>query len=308
MRIFSAAIVEPGFFDSAIVDHAVVFGGIVAVVAAAVGVFAVIRGHAFAGEALGDIGSTGGSGAYLVGVEPLWGFVGFSLLGAGLMALGETHSHRSRDVDTGIVVGGALGLSALFLYLDTTHSSTTGAPVTILFGSLFSVSTSMLPAVIVLGVLALAVLVLLYRLLLLASLSPDLATARGVSARVIGIAYLLLLAVAVALSAVTIGAVLSTALLIGPPAAALLLTNRPGLAAVIAMAIGVGCTWLGILLAYDSYYWPPLHHGWPVSFFIVALVFLSYLVARGTHALRRRRLRPHPSESAAALATASQAG
>ena len=133
MRIFSAAIVEPGFFDSAIVDHAVVFGGIVAVVAAAVGVFAVIRGHAFAGEALGDIGSTGGSGAYLVGVEPLWGFVGFSLLGAGLMALGETHSHRSRDVDTGIVVGGALGLSALFLYLDTTHSSTTGAPVTILF-------------------------------------------------------------------------------------------------------------------------------------------------------------------------------
>jgi zinc/manganese transport system permease protein len=224
------------------------------------------------------------------------------------MALGAARTRRGRDVDTGIVVGGALGLAALFLYLDATHSSTSAAPVTILFGSLFTVSTSMLPAVIGLGVGAIVVLAVLYRVLLLTSLSPDLASTRGVSARAVGIIYLLLLAVAVSLSAVTIGAVLSTALLIGPPAAALSLTDRPGVATVIAATIGVGCTWLGILLAYNSFYWRPVHHGWPVSFFIVALVFLSYLAARWVGRVRRARSRRHTRTTAPGTTAAPGVG
>ena len=43
--------------------------------------------------------------------------------------------------------------------------------------------------------------------------------------------------------------------------------------------IGLAATWLGILLAYDSYYWPPARQGWPVSFFVVALVLVFYLLA-----------------------------
>ena len=37
--------------------------------------------------------------------------------------------------------------------------------------------------------------------------------------------------------------------------------------------------WLGIVLAYDSYDWPPAGHGWPVSFFVVTLVFILYLLS-----------------------------
>ena len=87
------------------------------------------------------------------------------------------------------------------------------------------------------------------------------------------------LAVAVGLSAIAIGAILSTALLIGPAATALRLTNRTGAALIIAAVIGVVATWLGVLLAYDSYYWGSSHNGYPVSFFIVALCFLAYLVS-----------------------------
>ena len=85
---------------------------------------------------------------------------------------------------------------------------------------------------------------------------------------------------AVALAAVTIGTILSTALLIGPAAAALRLTRRPLRAMVAAVAIGIAAIWLGIVLAYDSYDWPPHGHGWPVSFFVVALVFAIYLAER----------------------------
>ena len=55
---------------------------------------------------------------------------------------------RASDLATGIVLGAALGLAALFLYFDTTHSSTTGASITVLFGSLFVIDTSIVPAIV----------------------------------------------------------------------------------------------------------------------------------------------------------------
>jgi zinc/manganese transport system permease protein len=102
------------------------------------------------------------------------------------------------------------------------------------------------------------------------------------------------MAIAVSLSCVTIGAILSTAVLIGPAAAALRLTKRPGLAFVWAGLIGLGVTWVGILLAYDSYFWPPIGRGWPVSFFVVALILVIYLLAD----LSARRSSKRPSASA----------
>jgi zinc/manganese transport system permease protein len=148
--------------------------------------------------------------------------------------------------------------------------------------------------------IALAILALLYRPLLLSSVSPELAAAHRIPVRLVGSLYLVAMAVAVALSALTIGAILSTALLIGPAAAALRLSARPGRALITAILIGVGATWLGILLAYDSYYWPPLHHGWPVSFFVVSAVLLAYLLASRR---RDRIVAPRPAASSGATAT-----
>jgi len=278
------AIFEPGFFSSSSVQLALAVGAIVAIVAGCVGVFTVIRGQSFAGEALGDIGAAGGSSAYLAGVAPLWGFMAAAVAAAGVMEMIGIQRSRGRDLATGIVLGAGFGLAALFLYLGTRYHNTTGATVTVLFGSIFALDTSVLPLVAIFGALATGTILLLYRPLLLASVSPELASARRLPVRVIGGLYLLAMAVAVALSAVTIGAILSTALLVGPAATALHLTRRPGRAILTAGLIGVGAMWLGILLAYDSYYWPPLHHGWPVSFFVVTIVLLAYIASRAVPA------------------------
>lgn len=283
-----AAIVAPGFFSSSAVQLALAVGAVVALVAGGVGVFTVLRGQAFAGEALGDMGAAGGSSAYLAGVAPLWGFMGVAVAAAAVMESIGVQRARGRDLATGIVLGAGFGLAALFLYLGTTHGSTTGATVAILFGSIFALDTSTLPLVLGFGLLALGIVLVLYRPLLLSSVSPELAAARRLPVRLIGGLYLLAMALAVALSAVTIGAILSTALLVGPAATALQLTRRPGRAILAAGSIGLAATWLGILLAYDSYRWPPLHHGWPVSFFVVTLVLIAYIAARAPRAPYRR--------------------
>jgi zinc/manganese transport system permease protein len=279
MNWIPASVLEPGFFSSQPVQTAAIVGALVAVVSAAVGVFTVIRGQAFAGEALGDIGTTGGSGAFLAGVSPLWGFLGAGLAAAGAMEAIGVQRARGRDLATGVVLGGALALAALFLYWDTTYHSASGTTVTILFGSAFAIASSTIPTVIALSCVAVGIVAVLYRPLLLSSVNADLAAARGTPVRLVGGCYLIGLAIAAALAALTIGTILSTALLIGPAATALRITSRPALAILTAALIGTSAMWLGIVLAYDSYYWPPHGHGWPISFFVVTLVLCLYLLS-----------------------------
>jgi zinc/manganese transport system permease protein len=289
-------LIAPGLLTSAPVRTALLIGTVVAVTSGVIGVFTVIRGQSFAGHSLADVATTGGAGAFLAGVNQFWGFLAAGIAAAGLMEAIGVQRRRGRDVATGVVLGGALGVAALFLYLGTLKSGTAGASFTILFGSIFVVSPDTLPAVLASGVVALLATAALARVLLLSALSPDLARSRGVNVRLVGIAYLIALAIDVSLSAIAIGAVLSTALLIGPAATALRMTKSPAKAMAASAATGLAATWLGIVLAYDSYYWPPLGHGWPVSFFVVALVLIGYLL---TYARKPRRLAPRsPHEGA----------
>ncbi len=278
---------EPGFFSSAPVQTALVIGGVVAAVSAVVGVFTVLRGQSFAGHSLADVSTAGGSGSLLLGFSPLSGFLWGGVLGALAMDLIGVQRVRGRDVATGIVLGAATGLAALFLYLDTTTQAITGATQQILFGSIFTVDSSTIPLVVGCSIAALGLVAFIFRPLLLSSLSPEAAAAQGVPLRLVGSFFMVALAVAVGLSALAIGAILSTALLIGPAASALRLTRRFGWAIGAAVLLGIAITWLGILLAYDSYYWGSSQRGLPVSFFIVAVDVLVY-VGSGLPALYGR--------------------
>ncbi len=279
----------PGFFASSPVHVALAIGGIAALVSGVVGTFTVLRGQSYSGHALADLSVTGGSASFLASISPLCGFAATGMLAATVMDMVGVRRPRGRDLATGIVRGAGLGLAALFLYWDTTSTSTTGAAITILFGSMFTLSSNIVPLVAAFGVPALAIIAILYRPLLLSSVSADVAAARGVRVRLAGLACLIAIALAVSLAAITVGAILSTALLVGPAAIALRLTSAPGRAVVVAALIAVAATWLGIVLAYDSFSWPPGHDGWPVSFFIVMLIFAGFVAAQLAGRGRNRR-------------------
>jgi zinc/manganese transport system permease protein len=287
---------EPGFFSSEPVHTAAVVGAVTAIVSAIVGIFTVVRSQSFAGHALTDVATTGGSGAFLLGISPLTGFIGGGIVGGGAMELIGVERARSRDVATGIVLGAATGLSALFLYLDTTRSATTGATQQILFGSIFTIDPSIVPIAGILSAATLIAVGVIYRPLLLSSVSTELAAARGISLRIVGLLFMFALAVSVGLSSIAIGSILSTALLVGPAATALRLTRNLRTAIVAAGILGISTTWLGILFAYDSSYWDPSSQGLPVGFFIVAIVFLLYLVS-GLSVVRRLTDRRDGTES-----------
>ncbi|EPZ41018.1 metal ABC transporter permease [Alicyclobacillus acidoterrestris] len=279
MTTFLHYVFAPGLLQSEEVLHALLVGILVAVISGVVGVFVVLRGQSFVGHVLTDIGAAGASGSFLVGVNAWYGFISFGILaGAGVEWLGDRA--RNRDVATGIILSFAMGLGSLFLYFDTRFTSNASAPMMVLFGSMFVLNPGIIPIVTFTGLAALVVLLIIYRPLLVCSVNPEIAQTRGIPVRLVGILFMILLAIAIEDGSLVVGSLLSTALIIGPPATAIRLTSRVGLASVLSAGIGVVATGLGILLAYDSYLWPPVHRGWPVSFFIAVLVLVFYLLSR----------------------------
>ncbi len=238
--------------------------GIVAVVAGAVGYFLVLRGQTFAGHGLSHIAFAGATGAALFGLSPLWGVLGLTLAaGIAMGALGERLS--GRDVIIGVVVSLSLGFGILFLRLTTTNAT---QATSLLFGSVLAVSPATLAGLGVLGPLTLLALAVISRPLLFVTLQPELAEAKGVSLRLFGVLFLALVALAVSQSIQIVGVLLVFTLLVGPPAAAQLLTSRllPGIA--LSSLLALAQAWLGITIAYYT--------DWPTSFWITALSALVY--------------------------------
>ena len=101
-------------------------------------IFSFMRGQTFAGHALSHIGFAGATGAVLIGLAPLWGLVGFTVIaGIGMGLLGERIS--GRDVAIGVVLALALGFGLLFLHYYTAFATQATA---LLFGNVLAVDRS----------------------------------------------------------------------------------------------------------------------------------------------------------------------
>lgn len=238
--------------------------GIVAVVAGTVGYFLVLRGQTFAGHALSHIGFAGATGAALVGVSPLAGLIVFIVAaGAAIGLLGERLS--GRDVAIGIILSVSLGFGLLFLSLTTTHAT---QATSLLFGNVLAVTPSMLATLALLGVVTILALAVISRPLIFSSLQPELAEAKGVSIRLIGTLFLALVALATAQSIQIVGVLLVFTLMVGPPAAAQLLTKRLGGGIALSAGLALAQAWLGIVIAFYT--------NWPTSFWITTLSALVY--------------------------------
>ncbi|MBI3941501.1 MAG: metal ABC transporter permease [Chloroflexi bacterium] len=268
------------------VQNAFLAGTIIAILAPVIGYFVVLRAQAFAGHALSHIGFAGATGAALLGINSLLGMFALTLLAAlGIGAWGERV--RGRDVEIGMVLSFALGLGVLFLSLYTQYATET---VSVLFGSIFSVTRENVLITLACGLAALLLIILMFRPLLFASIDPEVAQSRGVPVRWLSIGFLLLLAITVSVTVQVVGVLLVFALLIAPAATAARLAHRPTGAIALAILLGLAFTWGGLVLAFAS--------RWPVSFCIAALASLSYIVTVQVglwRTPRRYRALPHPN-------------
>jgi zinc/manganese transport system permease protein len=249
-------------------QNAFLSGGAIAILAGIVGFFVVLRANSFAAHSLGQISFAGASGAVLLGLQPLWGLVAFALAGAlglGALSVGESR----RDAVTALVMTAALGTGALFLVLNDTYATSV---FSLLFGSIVGISRSQVAGTVALALVALALLAVIFRPLLFATVSAEAARARGIPLGRLNSAFLVCLALAAATTIPIVGSLLVFALLVAPPAAATLLAKHPLQAVVTAVLLNLACCWGGIAVAYYTTL--------PVGFLIAIFSASTYLAAR----------------------------
>jgi len=268
-------------------------GTIVAIAAAVIGWFMVIRGESFVGHTLALVGFPGAAGATLLGVSATFGFFVFSIAAALIIALLPRGNSVRGFSEESAVVGTvqAAALASGFLFISLYHGFLNGVNA-LLFGSFLGVTDSQVLTLFVLGAAAVIILALTGRPLLFASIDGDVAAANGVPVRWLSSLFLVLLGVAAAEASQITGTLLVFALLVVPAATAQILTPHPLKSLALAVGLGLGITWAGLTAAYYSPY--------PVGFFITSFAFAAYLLVRIGQGHPWRRAFQHEAKQAPA--------
>ena len=121
----------------------------------------------------------------------------------------------------------------------------------------------------------------LYRPLMLSSVTPDVAEARGINPRVMDLAFLVVVALVTTMAVPVVGSLLIFSLLIGPPAAARSFTNRPSVAIGLSVLFALVTVWVAIAVSYET--------NLPIGFFVGAISAFAYAVGRAWAAWRQAR-------------------
>lgn len=262
--------------------HAFVAGTATALAAGLVGYFIVLRGQVFSSDALAHTAFTGGLAGLVLGLPLAVGVYASTVAVA--LGIGSVGGRgRGRDVAVGIVFAWVLGLGVLFLSIYTAgHSAAYGSlGVAVLFGSILGLGAGQAVLAAIAGLGTCGLLLAVVRPLLFASLDPDVAAARGVPTGAVSAVFLVLLALTVAESVQTIGALLVFALLVTPAAAAQRLTSRVSVGLGLSAALAVGFVWAGLTLAFFT--------PWPAGSLITGIALGALLAAMLVERLRRPR-------------------
>jgi zinc/manganese transport system permease protein len=247
-------------------------GTIVAVMAGVVGWYMVLRRQSFAGHTIAVMSFPGAAGAALAGVPSALGYYlacGIAALSIGRSGGSAGRGRSGEPAAIGVVQVAGLALGFLFLSL---YSGVLEQLQTLLFGTFLGIDRNQVLTLLLVAVVVLAALAVVGRPLLLASLDPEVAHARGVPVRALDVGFLLILGLAVAATSQITGALLVFALLVAPPAAAQALTPRPGLSLVLSVSFALLVTWVGLGISYFSIY--------PLGFFVTSLAFGLYVLAQ----------------------------
>ncbi|APA89943.1 metal ABC transporter permease (plasmid) [Paraburkholderia sprentiae WSM5005] len=240
---------------------------IVAAVAGCVGFFVVVRGATFAAHTLPLGAFPGAAAASLIGVNPLFGLIAFSVIG--VIGISQLSRRGRSEVATALCLVTLLGLGVLFLSMTSEYSQEVYA---LLFGEVLGVSNSDLAPIAIMSVVSVALIALLFRPLLVTAVSPELGGARGVSSKRIELWFLAILALSTSVALPVVGALLVFSLMVGPASAARSLSDRPVVAMSLSVGISLVTVWAAIVLSYES--------NWPVGFFVGAFGAISYALGR----------------------------
>jgi zinc/manganese transport system permease protein len=251
-----------------LVQNSLIAGALLGLMGGLIGVFVMTRDMSFAVHGISELSFAGAALALLFGLNIALGATLGSIVAAVIIAImGSRAKDRNSIIAVLMPFGLGIGILALALYEGRAANK-----FGLLTGQIIAVDDPQVFWLIATSLVVVSALLVIWRPLSFASLDLEVAEARAVPTKTLGIVFMLLLALAVAASVQVVGALLVMTLLVTPAAAALRLTSSPVLVPVLSVSFAVVSVVGGILLA--------LGGGLPISPYVTTLSFAIYLVAR----------------------------
>jgi zinc/manganese transport system permease protein len=262
-----------------LVQNSLIAGLLLGIMGGLIGVFVMTRDMSFAVHGISELSFAGAAIALLIGLNVALGATFGSIVAAIIIAImGTLAKDRNSIIAVLMPFGLGIGILALALYEGRAANK-----FGLLTGQIIAVDDPQVFWLIATSLVVVVALLVIWRPLSFASLDPEVAEARGVPTKALGIVFMLLLALAVAASVQIVGALLVMTLLVTPAAAALRLTSSPLVVPILSMVFAVVAVVGGILLA--------LGGGLPISPYVTTLSFAIYLVARVIEKVRSRQVK-----------------
>lgn len=265
------------YLSETFVRNALIAATLVAVTAGLIGPIVIIRDLAFAVHGTAELAFTGAAAGLVAANDPILGaLLGSLVVATAIGFLGNRD--RERNSAIGVILAFGLGVG---VYLLSLYKGFATAATNILFGQIFGVSPGQIALLTGIAVGVLIAMAVLYRPLLFASVDPELAAARGVPTRLVGLLFVYVLALTVTEAAQIVGTLLVLSLAITPAAAASRLSARTPIVIVVSVGFALIAADGGLLLSLA-------HPDVKASVLISAISFTLYVAAR----LCGRWLRP----------------
>lgn len=259
-----------------LLSQSILAGAVLGVIGGFVGMFVMMRDHAFAVHGIAEMSFAGAALFLLLGFDVVTGSLVGSIASAILIGLLGVKRSESNSV-IGALMPFGLGLGILFLSM---YEGRANNKFSLLTGQIVSVDDSQLLEMIIGAVIVVVALTLVWRPLTFASLDPEVARAKGVPLRALSLLFMVILGIAVALSVQVVGSLLVLALLITPSAAALQVTSSPLKALIFSVLFAEISMVGGMLLA--------LAGSLPISPYVTTISFIIYVLCRIVAGIRRR--------------------
>ena len=254
-------------FQLSFMVQAMIIAVLVALPTALLSCFLVLKGWSLMGDAISHAVLPGVVLAYVVGLPLGLGAFAAGMVCALSVGFLKEHSRIKEDTIMGVVFAGLFGLG-IVLY---TAIRTDVHLDHILFGNMLGVGQDDLLTAGIIALVAVALIAAKWRDLMLFIFDPQQAGAIGLPVRLLHYGLLALISLTIVGALQAVGIVLVIALLIAPGAIAFLITRRFGVMLLLASAISVTCSLLGVYLSFflDSAPAPT----------IVLLMSLSFIIA-----------------------------
>ena len=253
------------------------------IVCAVIGVYVVVRGLAFFGDALAHSILPGVAVGYLItdgAREPLfWWGTGTAVVVSLVIGAVSKGARIKQDTAIGIIFA---GMFALGIAIISTVKSYTVDLTHFLFGDVLGVSGNQLITIAIFSALILITVIAFYKEFLVLTFDPTLAATLRIPTRIFEYLQLVLIALTVAVSFQAVGVGLMVAMLITPAAAAYLLTKRLPIMMVLAAIIASAS---GVIGLYLSYY---VNVASGPAIVLVATGF--FIIAWGYSGIRKKRM------------------